>query len=373
MKRIAITVLLAVMSATGYAQKPIVFDLESTLRNPPAAATLNDLIEDISYIPLETHKEALLGMSIRMAMVDGYVYIDGGTMMSPIYVFNNKGRFVRQMTYNGRGPGENIMAILWYANAATKRIVVVDPVGRNNILVSTETCQRSSMKYNLEDGFGWVPLNDGTFVSTKAVPATRRESPKLSLRFMDSEGKQVGTIERQVRYEPDIPSLNIFDPVENYTISPNYQGNALLGVIYCDTIFTVKSRREVLTPRFVFRRGRYAPDPDNRENKRRYVYLDVIGENDRHVNISFQFDGKEYYDIWSKSSGRLLIRRVRNDDTEKVGFPYRLPDGSEIYLRIAYADSDRFYCIMQALDACKFLPGVKEDDNPVIVVAKLKK
>jgi hypothetical protein len=49
-----------------------------------------------------------------------------------------------------------------------------------------------------------------------------------------------------------------------------------------------------------------------------------------------------------------------------------LPDGSVIDLQVVYADGENVYCVLEALDACKFLLGVKEDDNPVIVVAKLK-
>ena len=52
--------------------------------------------------------------------------------------------------------------------------------------------------------------------------------------------------------------------------------------------------------------------------------------------------------------------------------PFMLPDGTLTKLYISYVDEEKIYCILGALDACKFLPGIKEDDNPVIVVATLK-
>ena len=337
--------------------------------------TINDIAAEITYTPLETHSNALLGGGNRMAVVDGDIYIDAGTSRSPIYRFDARGRFVRQMTRTGRGPGEYIMSLVWHANATRRTVVVADPVGYNLVTVSTDGGQPTGVKINNSDGFGWIPLNDGTFLVHKDLPRSRREGAKLSLRFFDANWKPTGTVERLSKYAPETPAMDIsasFESAERNQTWSNFRGEALLLEAFNDTLFTVRSRSEPITPHLVLKRGRLAPaSGDSGADKRRHIYIGYLHESGDHLYLTFKYDGKNYHDIWSKREGRLLIRRASKEG-ETSGFPLSLPGGGELYLNVAHADRDRFYFVMQSVDACRFLPGVKEDDNPVVVILKLK-
>jgi hypothetical protein len=377
MKKITICTLLAVFATVARAAGPVVFDLEASLRTSPKTATLNAIVESISYIPLETHKSALLGGGNTLAVVDGNFYLDlGSTPYSPIFRFDGKGKFVRQMTRTGRGPGEYISAFPWYANARLRRLNVVDFMGGGMVVVSTEGGQPTGVKRNKTDGSGWIPLNDGTFVAFREIEAVRPKPAKLALNFFDADGQLTGSVERWARHTSEAPSADlssIYELRESPDAWSNYRGEALLHEAFNDTLFTIRGHREAIAPHSVIKRGRFAPVPDDTGDKRRRAFLGTVSESAGYLYLSFRYDDKTWYDIWSKRDGRLVVRSSREaEERGSNGFPFTLPDGKVIRLDVAYADGERFYCLLQAVDACRFLSNVKEDDNPVVVSLKLK-
>jgi hypothetical protein len=167
-------------------------------------------------------------------------------------------------------------------------------------------------------------------------------------------------------------------PYEDYWLVSDYKGDAVFHDIFNDTLYRIKSRREI-TPHLVFKRGALSPRPEDThkvENKRKQVYFKSVMESGNHIFLNYVYQDKTWRDVWSKLDGSLLIHTVPKNlglPYDNISLPFTLPDGTVIDLQIGYADKDKVYGIMEALDACKFLPEVEEDDNPVIVVAKLKK
>jgi hypothetical protein len=358
-----------------------VFDLENGIAEGPKFATLNELIDSIRYIPLETHPDALLPARYSFAKIGSDMFVGGGLVPSgaPIYRFDSLGRFVRQMTHVGRGPGEVLLNMEWHANASLRQINVVG-TGQNMVVVSTDSGERLPVRYNERQGFHWVPLNDSTFVSARS--SYRPNAPKEYLYFIDRAGEVVHSIGRDdelAGYHYTMPEGAWTGPFEGYWLKPDYKGDAILHDIFNDTLYRVKSHREI-TPHLVFRRGTLSPDPDdigvnNQENRKKDVYLASVMESGSHVFLNYYHRGEVWCDVWSKSAGTLMIHTIRQRPgrSDEVRVPFVLPDGSSIELDVMGADRDNIYAIMRALDACKFLPGVGEEDNPVVMVVKLKK
>jgi hypothetical protein len=344
------------------------------------------LIDTIRYIPLETHPDALLpGYPYKFATIGGDLFIAGGEFMvngtpkSPIYRFDSLGRFVKQVTYHGRGPNEILMPMGWYANSRLKQISVVSN-GSYLVVTSTETGERSAIKIDAHQGgfFDRVPLNDSTFVSVRN--SNNKDVPKTYLYFIDQRGELVHATERNdvlSGYSRETSEYAWALPYEDYWLKADYRGDAIFHDIFNDTLYRVKSYREI-TPHLVFKRGSLSPRPEDThkpENKKKQVYFTSVKESGDNVFINYYLGGKIWCDVWLKSGGTLEIHTIKKKPSSIEDFfiPFALPDGSEIDLEVVYADKTNIYCVLEALDACKFLPGVKEDDNPVIVIAKLKK
>ena len=356
-----------------------VFDLEGKFQSTPRATTLNALIDSISYITLETRKEALLPNSLLLAVIDGSMFISGNTFLSrspfPVFQFDSLGRFVKQVTYHGRGPNEILVTWEWYANANLRQINVIDFTGKM-IIVSTDNGNIYSVEIDSFQGYDRIPLNDSTFVSAQML--YREDIPTTYLYFFDRTGKIVYSKERHdelLRYNNQTTEYNQVPPYERYWLRPDYKGDAIFHDIFNDTLYCVKSHAEI-TPHLVFRRGVFSPrskDKQNLEAKKKQIYLTSVMESGDHVFLEYTYDDKRWCDVWSKSDGNCLLHTNPENGMDNLYLPFSLPNGDVVELQIAYADKDNIYCVMEALDACKFLPGVKEDDNPVIVVAKLKK
>ncbi len=356
-----------------------VLDLENNITERPKAMTLNELIDSISYIPLETHKDALFpGDRHVFANIEGNLFINGGSVSrpSPIYRFNSLGLFTGQMTHIGRGPNEVLLPIWWYANANLRQINVIDMASKM-VIVQADSGKRSTVGIDLSQGSHIVPLNDSTFVSAQALHVP--DTPRTYLYFIDHSGNVIHSIERNDElssYNSSSSEYAQAPPYENYWLAPNYKGDAIFHDIFNDTLYRIKSRSEI-TPHLVFKRGALSPRPEDThklERKKKQVYFTRVMESGDYVFLNYYYDGTVWRDVWCKRDGSLQLHTVlkRPNYPFDIFIPFTLPDGSVIELQIAYADKDNIYCVMEALDACKFLPGVKEDDNP-IVVAKLKK
>ncbi len=95
-------------------QPPYVIDIAGNLKNH-RVFKLSEIAEDVSYIRLETRPDVLVGYgSIKLAGK----FIIVGTYRKPIMLFTREGKYVRSIGFIGKGPGE-------YKNPSINQI---DPV-----------------------------------------------------------------------------------------------------------------------------------------------------------------------------------------------------------------------------------------------------
>ncbi len=267
----------------------------------------------------------------------------------------------------------------WYANPNLAQINVVSS---SSYMVVTSMDRGDRFSIGIEGRWGYyiVPLNDSTFVSAQNL--FDAGISETHLYFIDRRGDLIHTIviERDiefVNYEYETSEYYWVPPYERCWLVSEYSGDAIFHDIFNDTLYRIKSRSEI-TPHLVFKRGDLSPRPEDKqrpENKQKQAYFTHVMESGDHIFLSYTIGDKTWRDVWSKRTGNLLLHTVPAGPSYPFDFfvPYALPDGSLIDLQVVYADKDNIYCVMEALDACKFLPDVKEDDNPVIVIAKLKK
>lgn len=88
--------------------------------------------------------------------------------------------------------------------------------------------------------------------------------------------------------------------------------------------------------------------------------------------VSYMLKNLHYYEIWDKVNNRL-ISRFSNEDG-KWGIPFCLPNGDKVWIdtRDLYIDGNIVAFSIDASAASEGgVPGVSEDDNPVLVIMEL--
>ncbi|MDR0955339.1 MAG: 6-bladed beta-propeller [Rikenellaceae bacterium] len=348
-----------------------VFDLEAGIEQEPKATTLNELIDSISYIPLETHSDALLSdrfLSFAKMGNDLFV-VDGLPNKTYLYQFDSLGRFVKPILRPGRGPNEIVMLGGWYVHPRLKQLNFVD-LASKMIIVQTDSGEKSTVEISRSQDFEWVPLNDSTFVTSQRLNSL--PIPNTYLYFFDRAGHLVHAIERNdelLSHNSNRSEQGQAPPYEAYGLFSDYKGDAIFQDIFNDTLYRIKNYREI-TPHLVFKRGALSPRPEDKQNaerKKKQVHFVDIKESRDYVFLRYLHDDKRSLEVWSKRDGSLMLRGSHS-------IPFMLPDGTLAkQLHISYVEEDTIYGVLGALDASKFLPGIAEDDNPVVVVMKLKK
>ena len=92
------------------------------------AVSLEDLFYKVEIIPLETSDSCLLVSIDKIVNVDGLLYIFDGRRPA-LYVFDEKGAFVRQISRWGDGPGEHLLISDFIVDKKQQTIGLLSPNG----------------------------------------------------------------------------------------------------------------------------------------------------------------------------------------------------------------------------------------------------
>lgn len=81
------------------------YQIEVNERNE-TEKSLNDFIQDVQYIKLETTEESLLGYVTKLTITDDRIYVLDQFVSKALFVFDKAGRFIYKIDRKGNGPGE---------------------------------------------------------------------------------------------------------------------------------------------------------------------------------------------------------------------------------------------------------------------------
>ena len=406
MKILISTLLLVVMLLKISAQNITSIDLTKAVFGEISA---NTIFEEIKYVPLETHPDGLLVIATTTYyLTDKYIIantclpIAFGATRS--YLFDREtGAFIRQVSSFGQGPNE-------YTGSLYERYGFDE---KNNILfasdaqLSKESCKGFNIETNKVDIIVKKPpfenvgertrisapwfLKDNIYVSF-ANNITGRN--KIRLIVYDKEGTVLNRYPNYQEYEkketdksmPDMDGIFYYFNGQTYFKEWGYN----------DTVFCVDEKN--MTPHIIFNLGKLQPSYYHQRNKESSVQkylISFVYESDSFVLFNFSYPGSEtmrgpfgetipknatrhtgYYD---KNSKQAFISST--PDYKKSGFaatglpvsfiPVSANSRSEI---IAHINPEELMKNKDKIDP-KYQPlfqNIKEDDNPIVIIAKLK-
>ena len=356
---------------SGYAEKiPTNLPIDYFVPlSPQVEMNVGDLFEEYYYIPLETREESLLDgiESIRnIAIHKGEIYV---AVNSQIIVWDNQGRYKRSLSKRGQGADE-------YQSLGDFQIW---PDG-GITLVSGEELITYSSSFNLVHrqrfaGFGYIETFsalDDSLVIVKKMPAVQGMTRySVVNRFSGDIISEYDTIKKVNKYISAF--ANSFQHFDGHIISHGYQGNEILECMRDSSRvrYRLNIDNRVPPPGFWAQDGKSYTDILLEESLKGYIghIPDYIESPER---ILFSFKGKkeelEGIGLIDKKDGRgrVLGNILFDDDFRWLPKQFFTLDDDWCVMLI-----DPYEILKKETFAQRF-PGLDEESNPVLFLAKMK-
>jgi|GEM_PF-2322761 len=357
-----------------------------------SSLALNDIIESIEYIPLETKDECVIGTISRnfhFEISDNYI-LTQCSKVGRYYLFNRKGSFIAHIGNIGEGPGEYLLTAKPYFIDEKNKQVVLFAINPDRYIYYDMTGKHIKSVHS-----------DNKDISERTGGRTTKLFDEGMLLMIPNLG--------------DVPfSYTILDdnfntvaqhikPVQ-YTRNPNFMvstGEPFCYYIYGnkmhvrnnnlnDTLYFFANSQRII-PKFTINAGIYEVTTDmlTDENifKRSYINMISAFESKDYLFIRYTFQRKSYFCYYDKNLQKLFHIEsetgISNDFDGGLDFWPLQQYNNELYTFYdAYLfeeNAEKSNKIQPkgpkgAIDFMKEFSGkIDPEDNPVLVIAKLKK
>jgi hypothetical protein len=374
MKGLALFALSVMLIACGrdHAELPI-FDLEAAMNGTLKASdsfTLNDIVEVVDIIPIETPPDKLIGSARLVGIDKNYCYVVDDHRMA-IMLIDHNGQIVNSIAKVGRGPGEYLRITGVDINEKNSTIRIFDDLA--SVRYITYDMNGNSIDEGLlsEKGVG-SPL----FIADDYMIVRGRPEGAFRLYITDREmdiQKGLFPMDNTIYSEMERNLL-----IRQTTVG--FDGDAaLINLPTCDTVYRVT--KQGVTPELIVDKGGYRMTDDDVFS----LYDPTSNPFEYHKlrSTTVRAAGDYYFvqhmvfgliqEIWSKSDCRLVARTDSRYDSEQYGFKFAFPTGVTTLVSTLFIDGDTMGFVVPAVAIAGSVDGVQEDDNPVIVIGKLKK
>ena len=344
------------------------FDLGAAIgKHIPDTFTWNSIAEQITYIPVSSASGEVFGSAqIVYSGPDFNCMADHNT--NSIFLTDKQGKVIRYFSKKGQGPGEYSMITYVHVNPQESTIQVFDQRGNKYIVYDLEGNLKQEI--SLKDKEITTPL----LISDNYTVARGQNDAAYKLYITDKE--------LNIR-ESLFPMDSALTDMERMCLTWqfNYCRNRDEAIIHYaneDTVFAVNGKG--IRPLCIFRKGEYKlPEEEAKkpmemtEQGSPYIRAMWLSSVPGYYLITYMRENRFYDEIWSRTDNKILSR-FTNENGE-WGLPVRLPSGKKIRLnsRSLYIYGNTVASFIDAPTAVEGkVPGVDEDDNPVLIFITLK-
>ncbi len=351
----------------------------------PEKISLSDFIESVTYIPLATDYNFLVDRNPKVYLTGEYILT-----VTPLrcIVFNrNNGELVREIGHYGRGPEEfqstkgflndKIPAIYFMGWNGNLLKYTLDGTFRGNIKIPGYSDSFDSPLFPMN----YSNINNSAIVCDLLI-ATGTE-PNLLMIFDEK-----GNVLRMV------PNTNILKDKQKFVLRTgetgyhHFNGNVYFQTIYNDTVFQVSV--DGIKPYFIFDGGKFRAPFESKwwsfEKQLQSNFINQLQyfENERHILFNFYYSKKKHFAVYDKTSKLLKVTEItdgiRNDvdGFMNITFNYANSKGELAGILLANEvvkwikqNPDKFNALNSELR--KKLETIEMYDNPIVVIARLKK
>ena len=339
------------------------YNVEKAIDAVPKDLCLDSISSEMSIIPLETSDDILI-MEIRRIYFYHDLLFIVHTNSNRCSVFDLKGKYLYDIGSRGNGPGEFTgVDFLFFS---------VDNVGIFDFL------QRKILYYSINGKFESEvhmfsylrfieKINENTFVGIMATSVSEYNNRII---YFNMEGNVIDSLQYSTILKPT-PGTFFADDTNLFT----YKNNHFFVEGYSDTIFRISDKLKLI-PEYVVTTGKYAVNfYDRVMNKEKYLTGKrtlVIFENDSYILLRYNWPPINHLLINKKTDKIENVTLKYNeemtnifaDDWKMLG--RNKYESLPVHLQVNGVSEDG--SIVLSYEYLK----ENEDDNPVIVMVKIK-
>ena len=331
---------------------PVRLRLSDCINKTSENLELSDIAESISYIKLETNEESLLGGIVFVVPIDdGYLISDNSWSL---YLFGKNGKFKWKINNQGRGPTEYLeISDLFGADNIKREIILSD--GKKLLIYDFNSNFKRKISLPFYPGNVCV-LPSGHYLLTNTNPFETALA-----RVTDGNGNVVKKyINSNVGTRLDDKGRGLKSSRSEFRFNYN---EVLLS--NRDTIWQLIDNMD-LEVRFII-------DSRLKENKDRFYFYSSNVISKSLIGLIFHFQKENFlYDIKDKTFYNVNGGLPDDIDFGPNVFPGRgdgriLIDFLNPFTLLSISSS-----IRKASDLFNIVQNMKEDDNPILRIIKLK-
>lgn len=370
----SLIIVISFMCFVFYAKSQTTIDLKSKVAKNFNQILYSDILSEIEYIQLETLPTNLIDAKYNVSIVDSFILV---TDLNSQYLFHSKtGKFITKIGNKGKGPGE-YRSVIGLTNNKQKRVYSLgwnsdfieydfngNYLGNIKIPGYTDNLASPSIPGNysiFDDNFVCYYMNCiGT--ETKLIS------------FFDKEGRILKTFNNFNRSEDQIFSLNT-----NESVFYHYNNRLYFNEIYNDTVFELTP--DFKKARYIIDAGKYrlsyfAKWKEPADTRQNYMVNTNIMESENYLFLTYYLKNELQLCVFDKKMEKLFItNELHNDLDNFLNFiPLRVVNDNQL---IGVLEA---YKVVEWFDENKNnypyeinkLSSVKVDDNPIIVIGKIK-
>ena len=366
--------------------EPIVIDVP-----PQKLYTADQIIENYTFIPLETSENSLMGDIEDLCTDDNYIFVFDHSN-SKVLQFTDDGKFVRKVGNQGRGPQEYNEIWNIALDKETKRICLLDLAGRKLIYFDYDgNCVKEEPLYYL---FTDLQFEKGMrYIYTGS--AYNKNAPRVDLhKLVVSDNEQ----------RPLYRGFPITERIrDNFCFVPQYPIRKFVDGIYyqelmSDTIWNVEAdkyipsyvlnfpergelfssaERENITDELYRQKIRLAEQFTGRYLiTDRIVYFSLVGNDESRIGYPLLYSKKTGDVLCGSADARLFTSRVGDLFYPQPSFIFQ--DSAFVAVRqpqimkeIVKSLSEEEYDKLSIQDKL-FMENLDAEDNPVLMIIKYK-
>ena len=337
----------------------------------PDTFTWNSIAKSVRLIPLSD--KILLSSSwvIDDLSEDLSMNLVSDVRMGRICCIDANGQYKSTFRKVGNGPGEYVYLTKVWFNRRDSVIVIF----YNNVKLIKYSKDVKFLKEKLIKERKWGNIH------------YRDENGFLYTKNGDESNFQVSVLGMNLEVKSNFLSFDSLASSKRKTViflntaRSNTVDKYIINRSFSDTVFVVKD--DGLRPICVLNKGRHALSEVESENFLRlpkandylmYTNIDVFSH---YLKYSYMWQGKGVIELWDLSTQKKIASSERSmvDPAEKDkphGLNFVFDSGNTIKISPIYVTQSRLAFFLPAEDCVGEVEGVKEDDNPVLLVLDLK-
>lgn len=391
--RFFLMLFLGLISFLSYSQNPMkrsLVDIDvNPNRNIAGELKLSDFAESIEYIPLETKDKCLMTNIRRYDISDNYIVaVCGKTEI--VYLFRRNGRFISQLGATGGGPGEYLggpSAV--FIDEQKKHIMIVTQYQRKLVIygLNGKFLREEEISGN-DIGFYRLFHKDHFYIDSRNYNGNYPFVYEIRTRDFKLVSEDIRSIPFEKR--GNIWTGIGFNSKYIYENKVHTKESSLNDTIYViDDDFSYK-------PKYVVNAGKYEITPELRgesdgvrymKRLEEHVQFKSFFETDNYLLLSYLYEREKlYYAYYDKNKQKLLYfpseTGIVNDYDGGIDFWPRMQNNktwSAFYEAHLFEDELSEKKKINPKGSAKaqqtfnsFIKSLDPDDNPVLIIVKLK-